>query len=86
MQATANWLELCTRCEARHDFACSCGGGAEREEGAPPPAEVALPGVRESVFGQRHHPADPEENVIDWGENDRGVSYTFGEVIVKNFN
>ncbi len=31
-------------------------------------------------------PADPEENVIDWGENDRGVSYTFGEVIVKNFN
>ena len=31
-------------------------------------------------------PADPEENVTEWGENDRGVSYTFGEVIVKNFN
>lgn len=24
--------------------------------------------------------------MVDWGENDRGVSYTFGEVIVKNFN
>ena len=31
-------------------------------------------------------PADPEENVVDWGENDRGVSYTFGEVVVRNFN
>ena len=23
--------------------------------------------------------------MIDWGENDRGVSYTFGETVIKSF-
>jgi diadenosine tetraphosphatase ApaH/serine/threonine PP2A family protein phosphatase len=29
--------------------------------------------------------SDPEKDVVDWGENDRGVSYTFGPEIVAKF-
>eukprot|EP00929_Paragymnodinium_shiwhaense_P071670 TRINITY_DN36418_c0_g2_i1.p2 TRINITY_DN36418_c0_g2~~TRINITY_DN36418_c0_g2_i1.p2 ORF type:complete len:322 (-),score=86.79 TRINITY_DN36418_c0_g2_i1:79-1044(-) len=29
--------------------------------------------------------ADPSEAVQDWGENDRGVSFTFGAEVVRNF-
>ena len=29
--------------------------------------------------------ADPEENTTGWGENDRGVSCTFNEKVLKNF-
>jgi len=30
--------------------------------------------------------SDPEKEVQDWGDNDRGVSFTFGEDIVRKFN
>ena len=29
--------------------------------------------------------SDPDKDVADWGENDRGVSFTFGEDIVTKF-
>lgn len=29
--------------------------------------------------------SDPDREIIGWGENDRGVSFTFGEDIVKDF-
>lgn len=29
--------------------------------------------------------SDPDKDVTDWGENDRGVSFTFGEDIVQKF-
>jgi len=29
--------------------------------------------------------SDPEKGQSSWGENDRGVSYTFGETVIKNF-
>ena len=29
--------------------------------------------------------SDPEEGTSGWGENDRGVSYTFGEDVVEGF-
>jgi serine/threonine-protein phosphatase PP1 catalytic subunit len=29
--------------------------------------------------------ADPDKDVMAWGENDRGVSFTFGQVIVEKF-
>jgi len=29
--------------------------------------------------------ADPDKDVIGWGENDRGVSFTFGPEIVTKF-
>lgn len=29
--------------------------------------------------------ADPDKLIVGWGENDRGVSFTFGEDIVANF-
>merc|ERR1711957_1111531 len=29
--------------------------------------------------------SDPEKGQSSWGENDRGVSYTFGEAIIKSF-
>jgi serine/threonine-protein phosphatase PP1 catalytic subunit len=29
--------------------------------------------------------SDPEKGQASWGENDRGVSYTFGEAIIKSF-
>lgn len=29
--------------------------------------------------------SDPDDDVIGWGDNDRGVSYTFGRDIVRNF-
>merc|ERR1719232_1055810 len=29
--------------------------------------------------------SDPDKDVSDWGDNDRGVSFTFGEDIVKKF-
>lgn len=29
--------------------------------------------------------SDPEREMIGWGENDRGVSFTFGEDIVEDF-
>lgn len=29
--------------------------------------------------------SDPDRDIIGWGENDRGVSYTFGEDIVRDF-
>ncbi|XP_022659635.1 serine/threonine-protein phosphatase alpha-2 isoform-like isoform X2 [Varroa jacobsoni] len=29
--------------------------------------------------------ADPDDDVIGWGQNDRGVSYTFGGEIVRSF-
>ncbi|XP_075591018.1 serine/threonine-protein phosphatase PP1-gamma catalytic subunit-like [Dermatophagoides farinae] len=29
--------------------------------------------------------SDPDKNVCKWGENDRGVSYTFGPEVVQNF-
>jgi len=29
--------------------------------------------------------SDPDKNVTGWGENDRGVSFTFGQDIVTNF-
>lgn len=30
--------------------------------------------------------SDPDKEVSDWGDNDRGVSFTFGEDIVRKFN
>lgn len=30
--------------------------------------------------------ADPEKGVEGFGENDRGVSWTFGEIVVKKFS
>ena len=30
--------------------------------------------------------SDPDKDVSDWGGNDRGVSFTFGEDIVRKFN
>lgn len=30
--------------------------------------------------------SDPDEDITGWGENDRGVSYTFGGDIVREFN
>jgi len=30
--------------------------------------------------------ADPEKGVEGFGENDRGVSWTFGETVVKKFS
>lgn len=29
--------------------------------------------------------SDPDRDIIGWGENDRGVSFTFGEDIVVQF-
>ena len=29
--------------------------------------------------------SDPDKEVTDWGDNDRGVSFTFGEDIVRKF-
>ena len=29
--------------------------------------------------------SDPEKGQPSWGDNDRGVSYTFGEVVIKQF-
>ena len=29
--------------------------------------------------------SDPEDNTTGWGENDRGVSWTFNEKVLKNF-
>ena len=29
--------------------------------------------------------SDPDKEVVEWGENDRGVSFTFGEDIVNKF-
>mmetsp|Transcript_10809 Transcript_10809/g.39642 ORF Transcript_10809/g.39642 Transcript_10809/m.39642 type:complete len:313 (+) Transcript_10809:384-1322(+) len=29
--------------------------------------------------------SDPDASVPGWGENDRGVSYTFGEAVISNF-
>jgi len=29
--------------------------------------------------------SDPERGQGSWGENDRGVSYTFGETVIKQF-
>lgn len=29
--------------------------------------------------------ADPDKDIIGWGDNDRGVSYTFGEDVVAQF-
>lgn len=29
--------------------------------------------------------SDPDKNISNWGENDRGVSYTFGKYIVTKF-
>lgn len=29
--------------------------------------------------------SDPDKNIQNWGENDRGVSYTFGKYIVTKF-
>ena len=29
--------------------------------------------------------SDPEKGQTSWGENDRGVSYTFGEAVIKQF-
>lgn len=29
--------------------------------------------------------SDPDRDIIGWGENDRGVSFTFGEDIVRDF-
>jgi len=29
--------------------------------------------------------SDPEKGQSSWGENDRGVSYTFGEAVIKQF-
>lgn len=29
--------------------------------------------------------ADPDKDIIGWGENDRGVSFTFGEDVVAAF-
>lgn len=30
--------------------------------------------------------SDPDRDVAAWGENERGVSHTFGQQIVKQFN
>lgn len=29
--------------------------------------------------------ADPDKEIIGWGENERGVSFTFGEDVVQGF-
>lgn len=29
--------------------------------------------------------ADPDKDIVGWGENDRGVSFTFGEDVVAQF-
>lgn len=29
--------------------------------------------------------SDPDKNISNWGENDRGVSYTFGKYIISKF-
>ena len=29
--------------------------------------------------------SDPDKDVKEWGENDRGVSFTFGEDVVTKF-
>ena len=29
--------------------------------------------------------ADPDKEIVGWGENDRGVSFTFGEDVVAQF-
>ncbi len=29
--------------------------------------------------------ADPDKDIVGWGENDRGVSFTFGEDVVAHF-
>jgi len=29
--------------------------------------------------------ADPDKDIVGWGENDRGVSFTFGEDVVHHF-
>ena len=29
--------------------------------------------------------SDPDKEVTEWGENDRGVSFTFGEDVVNKF-
>jgi len=29
--------------------------------------------------------SDPDKNISEWGDNDRGISYTFGSNIVSNF-
>lgn len=29
--------------------------------------------------------SDPDRDIIGWGENDRGVSFTFGEDIARDF-
>lgn len=30
--------------------------------------------------------ADPEIDIMGWGDNDRGVSYIFGQDVIKKFN
>ena len=29
--------------------------------------------------------SDPDHNIQNWGENDRGVSYTFGKYVIQKF-
>ena len=29
--------------------------------------------------------SDPDQDIVGWGQNDRGVSYTFGPDVVSNF-
>lgn len=29
--------------------------------------------------------SDPDKDIVGWGENDRGVSFTFGQDVVNNF-
>eukprot|EP00931_Biecheleriopsis_adriatica_P055425 TRINITY_DN32768_c0_g1_i1.p1 TRINITY_DN32768_c0_g1~~TRINITY_DN32768_c0_g1_i1.p1 ORF type:complete len:327 (+),score=70.99 TRINITY_DN32768_c0_g1_i1:29-1009(+) len=44
------------------------------------PAEVGDTGLLADLLW-----SDPSPDVLTWGDNDRGVSYTFGADIVKNF-
>jgi serine/threonine-protein phosphatase PP1 catalytic subunit len=30
--------------------------------------------------------ADPEIDIQGWGDNDRGISYVFGQDVIKKFN
>ena len=46
----------------------------------PGPGSGSISGIRCDLLW-----SDPEKGQSSWGENDRGVSYTFGETVIKSF-
>lgn len=57
-------------------FECHVYPGPSHLTNNPPP----LPGLLCDLLW-----SDPDRDIIGWGENDRGVSFTFGEDIVRDF-